>query len=463
MLTYSMETGGQECLYAALYRHMREDILAGRLQEGEKLPSKRSLARHLGLSNTTVEAAYLQLVTEGYVRAEARRGFFVLPLVRRTPPVRLPTQIQAMEAPSYFVDFCEAAVPTERFPFALWLRLLRQVMSTEQEDTLLTHRPAEGLWQLREAIAGHLASFRGMPVAPEQIIVGAGTESLYALLVQLLGRGRVYGMEDPGYPKLRRIYHCNDVQCTPLPMDDKGVIPDAVRQFGVEVLHITPSHHFPTGLVMPVGRRHALLSWAEESPGRYLIEDDYDCEFRLSGNPIPSLQSIDRSERVIYINSFSQSLAPAFRMSYLVLPPHLVARFRAELSFYAGTVSCLEQLTLARFISGGHFEKHLSRMRTYYRGLRDALLAAIAESPLAPICEIRAEEAGVHFLLALHTTHSEAEIKARGKAEGLHLGFVSDYRATPTVGEPPILTMHYTGMRPEQIPEVLQRLGRVLL
>ena len=302
-----------------------------------------------------------------------------------------------------------------------------------------------------------------MSIDPEQIVVGAGTEYLYSVLIQLLGRDRGYAMEDPGYLRLSKIYEKNDVRVCHIPMDASGIIPEKLEESGAEILHITPSHHFPTGIVMPVSRRYEFLSWASKGENRYIIEDDYDCEFRLSGRPIPTLQSIDVMEKVIYINTFSKSLAPAFRISYLVLPKHLVTRFYETLGFYSGTVSCLEQMTLARFLSEGYFEKHINRMRNHYRTVRDKLLGEISRSPLAGRVQISEENAGLHFLMEVDTNRSDQEIVQAAEGEDLRISFVSQYYFDTANCRPHVLVMNYSGLEEDRIPEAVDRLCRAVL
>lgn len=466
MLTYVFSPDATESLYEQLYNYIRADIEHGRLAAESRLPSKRSFAKHLGLSNTTVETAYAQLVTEGYLYTLPKRGYFVSPLDRqafRSPQPPAEIAEPATAAQPYFADLLYNGVPAEQFPFSVWMKLLRQVMTTENETRLLTDRPSGGVLPLRRAIAAHLRAFRGMEIAPEQVIVGAGTEYLYTVLIQLLGRGLRYGVEDPGYRRLSFIYERNDVNCCHLPMDSAGVLSEDLERSGTNILHITPSHHFPSGIVMPVSRRYELLGWASRAEGRYIIEDDYDCEFRLSGKPIPTLQSIDHAEKVIYINTFSQSLAPAFRISYLVLPPHLTRRFYETLGFYSGTVSCFEQLTLARFLDGGYFEKHLARMRTHYRKLRDDLIQALRHSPLADYIQIRGEDAGVHFLLEVTTKQSDAALIAAAEREGLRLSCLSDYYQHEARRRSHVLIINYAGIPAENIPSLVERLCRCIL
>ena len=370
MLTYDLEKRGSLARYDYLYRCIKEDILSGRLKAGEKLPSKRTLATHLNTAVVTVENAYAQLEAEGYLNAREKRGYFVNPV--ETGPVRenpAEAREKNREQREWRLDLRGTGSGTEGFPFSVWARLMRRIL-TERGAELLQATPHNGVYPLRQAIARHLYQFRGISAAPEQIVVGAGTEYLYNLIVQLLGRDLLYGVEDPGYSKAARIYGLNGAGCIPLPMDSRGVRPQEVEERGVQILHISPNHQFPTGTVTPILRRQALLRWAEEQRG-YIIEDDYDSEFRFTGRPIPAMKSIDAAGRVIYMNTFSRSLAPSLRVSYMVLPPSLMEEYPRRLGFYSCTVPAMEQYTLASFLEEGYFESHVNRMRVFYRNRRD--------------------------------------------------------------------------------------------
>lgn len=435
MLTYDLGQRGGESLYGYLYQCIKADIESGVIAANEKLPSKRALAKHLGVSLITVEGAYSQLVAEGYVRSEPRRGYFANAIAR---PSALPSAqllaggaVEKDEAWSIascecrhsaaqpLIDLTGGAVAADLFPFGAWARTMRDVLAHEPERELLGGTPPVGALRLREALACHLRQFRGMEVRPQQIVVASGAQTLYNLLVQLLGRSRIFAVEDPGYMRLTSIYRANDVQVAHVPLDGGGINVAALAKSGASVAHLMPSHQFPTGLVTPVSRRYELLGWATEEAGRYLIEDDYDCEFRLAGRPIPALQSIDAAERVIYVNTFSRSLGPAFRVAYAVLPPHLAERFQCELGFYSCTVSTMEQLTLARFIEDGSFERHLNRMRSHYRTVRDELLAALAASPLGACSQVEGADAGLHFVLSVDARASEEAVAAEALRRGV--------------------------------------------
>ena len=467
LLTYSFETiDPAESMYEHLYACIKQDILQKKLRAGEKLPSKRTFAKNLGVSTITVESAYAQLVAEGFLYTLPKRGYYVCDLEREVPtPLPRPATPPAREPArrTYWADFVGSSVARDMFPFSVWVKLLRDVTAGEDETALLTDTSAGGIRQLRQAISDHLYQFRGMTIDPEQIVVGAGTEYLYSVLIQLLGRQWGYAVEDPGYLRLSKIYEKNDVATHHIPMDQYGIIPEKLEESGAQILHITPSHHFPTGIVMPVSRRYAFLSWASKGDNRYIIEDDYDCEFRLAGRPIPTLQSIDVMEKVIYINTFSKSLAPAFRISYLVLPKHLVTRFYDTLGFYSGTVSCLEQMTLARFLSEGYFEKHINRMRNHYRAVRDKLLAALRQSPLAGKVKISAEQAGLHFLMELDTQRPDEDILRDAEARDLRISFVSQYYFAQENRRPHVLVMNYSGLEEEKIDQAVQRLCQAVL
>lgn len=461
MLTYPMEERGSLPLYEYLCRRIRADILSGVLPAGTRLPSKRALAEHLRVSVITVEGAYSQLEAEGYLLARPKRGFFVADVEQTPPAAGEPVFRRPPEAPPQLLDLSRNQVDTARFPVSTWARLTRQVL-TEAPEALLSPVPHQGLPALRQAIAADLRDFRGMAVSPEQIVIGAGAEYLYLLLAQLLGRDTVFAVEDPGYPKIRQVYGAWGAACVPIPLDGQGVDPAALAASGAAALHISPNHQYPTGLVTPIARRQALLRWAEES-GSIIIEDDYDSEFRFTGRPIPTLQSIDRRGRVVYLNTFSQTISPSMRLGFLVLPPRLLERFRRELGFYACTVPALEQHVLSRFISGGHYERHLSRMRKEYRERRSQVVEAFRSSALAPRVTFSEERSGLHFLLRLDTCRPDGELSRLAAQAGIRLSFLSEYAARPDSAFAHTLVVNYAGLSPQRLPETVRLLSEVLL
>ena len=450
MLTYELKKSPGVPLYEALYRCIRGDILSGILAPGQKLPSKRALAENLEVSKITVETAYNQLLAEGYIASREKVGYFVEALERQHP-ARVPLGTPEEAPPEPVLDLTGSG--TVRFPFSVWTKLQREVM-LDYGQQLLLPMPNQGVLELRRAISRHLADFRGLYAPAENILVGAGTDFLYNLLIQLLGRDLVYAVEEPGYGKIRKIYAAGGVRCVSAPLDDKGVRPDSLGQ--ARVLHISPSHHFPTGLVTPVSRRAELLAWAREQDS-YIIEDDYDSEFRFHAHPMPAMQSMDRSGRVIYMNSFSKTLAPSIRISYMVLPEELMARFRRKLGFYSCTVPSFEQYTLARFLSLGHFEKHINRMRKFYRARRNRVVELLEGCPFADRLTILEQDAGLHFLLKIHTELSDRDLTEALLASGIRIHALSHYYQESDM-DTHMLVVNYALLNEDDLAKALENL-----
>ena len=449
--TYSLDRGGAP-LYEQLYRALKADILSGVLPGGGKLPSGRALSEHLGVSRVTVETAYAQLLAEGYVTSRERAGYFVEAVTPAAPPLPEP-EPAAPDAPE---PSAAQTPPARQFPFSVWARLMRGVLLDRRGD-LLQSVPDAGLWALREAVAGELYRQRGVRVSPEQVYIGAGAEYFYNLLIQFLGREKIFALEEPGHRKIARVYQANGVQMRLIRMDGDGVLPALVAQSGADVLHISPSHHYPTGTVMPITRRQALMRWLTEGPERYLIEDDYDSEFRFTGLPIPTMQSMDQSGRVIYMNTFSRTIAPALRISYMILPKALLARWRETMGFYSCTVPSFEQMTLTRFLAEGYFEKHLNRMKKHYRG---ALLDALAQPPCAGCFRVHDAGAGLHFVLEVPGAPEPERLRALLRQTGLHAALLADfYAGAPEPEAARCIVLDYADAEPEALQGALRRLA----
>lgn len=408
MLDYNLEQRGEASLYEYVYQQIRDDIVAGRIAAGEHLPSKRAFASHLGISVITIENAYSQLVAEGYICSKPRRGYYACELPdapvlasaaedadRDTAPASFGVH-DSYGQPEQFAPLSPSALEAAR----LWQSALRATLTSEDEGEIFSPAPAQGTARLRCAIAHHLRGTRGMNVNPDNIVIGAGAQLLDTMLVQLLGADKTYAVEDPGYLRLTRIYQAMGCEVRHIPLDGEGVNLGELLDAGADVLHLMPSHQYPTGLVTSIARRYALLSWAAERPGRYLIEDDFDCEFRLAGKPIPALASIDAAQSVIYTNTFSKSLSSALRLAYMVLPDELMERFRRELGFYASSVSSVDQVALARLLESGDYERHVSRVRVRAREARDGLVALVRKAFPAGEVSIEHADAGLYCVLA---------------------------------------------------------------
>ena len=364
---------------------------------------------------------------------EARpcRGYFVShleELVETGPSGTEEMQTAAEPDAGWRVDFSPRGIDLDSFPYHVWRKLSRNTLVDDNKEMFHSgdHQGEPGL---REAIRSYLHSARGVNCSTEQIIVGAGSEYLLMLLSQILEGKHVIAMENPTYKQAYRVFHSLGYEVCPVEMDANGMDPSILSESGANVAYVMPSHQFPTGVVMPVGRRQELLKWAVEKAGRYIIEDDYDSEFRYRGKPIPALQGMDRSGKVIYLGTFSKCIAPAIRVSYLVLPKPLLVRYRSQTSFYASTVSRIDQNILYQFLSQGYFERHLNRMRAIYKTKHDLLIELI--EPLKEQFEIRGDHAGIHILLTSKYNRSEQELISLAAEAGVKVYGLSSYFIHP--------------------------------
>ena len=464
MLTYNFTNIGSDSLYEYLYKCIKNDIILDNLDVHEKLPSKRSFAKNLGISVITVENAYEELMAEGDYYSIPKKGFYVADLrelnLTKTHSVGPDNALLSIkEKAAYLADFTSNQTDSEIFPFTIWARTMRELLNENQQQ-LMENPPCGGIMALRQAIADYLHAFRGMVVNPEQIIVGAGTEYLYGLLIQLLGDDKIYGIENPGYPKIAKIYDSMHVSYSAIDLDEHGVCIDSLEDHQIDIMHLSPSHHFPTGIITPISRRYELLGWASKDENRYIIEDDYDSELRLGGKPIPTLQSIDVSDKVIYMNTFTKTLSSTVRISYMVLPASLTELFYKKLSFYSCTVSNFEQYTLAKFIEEGYFEKHINRLRNYYHNKRNTIVETIKKSRLNQYVSISGEEAGAHFLMKIETKKPQEQLMENAKAQGIKLSPLSAYYKENREEIQNTYVMNYSSIELEKIEMVVTRLAK---
>ncbi|MBR1456839.1 MAG: PLP-dependent aminotransferase family protein [Oscillospiraceae bacterium] len=355
-MKYVIEKHGRESAYVQLYKQLREDVVNGVLPAGAKLPSKRLLAEELELSVITVEHAYALLVDEGYAEARPRSGYYAA--FGGSPGGAAPRRA-ALEEMS-----AGAAARTEDFPFSVWARTMRAVLS-DYDRRILIKSPNAGCPELRGAISAYLARSRGLSVRPEQIVIGSGAEYLYGLVVQLLGRDRLFALEDPCYEKIRRVYEANGARCELLPMGEDGIRSEALRRCAAGVLHVTPFHSFPSGVTASAAKRHEYAAWAG-THGAFIVEDDYDAEFASLTRQIETIFSL-APDRVLYVNTFSKILAPSMRTGFLVLPEPLLPLYAEKLDFYSCTVPVYDQYVLAEFIDAGHLERYINRRRRKLR------------------------------------------------------------------------------------------------
>ena len=430
-LTTALDAASGVPLYEQLYRSLAAEMRTGAISAGTRMPGKRRLAAELSVSVNTVDAAYQMLAAEGYLEARERSGFYVqeyLALPESAAPAAPPKAEAVPKQRPIRYDLSTRGVDPGLFPFRTWARLQKELLYSSPE--LLTHGDAQGDLALRQALAGYLEEYRGVRCGAHQIVVGAGLEYLLGLLAPLLpGPAAV---ENPGYPRAKQVLENNGVACCCLPVDEDGLSIRALSDSGAAVCYVTPSHQFPTGVTMPAGRRAELLHWAARCPGRrYIIEDDYDSEFRFDTRPLPSLQGMAGADGpVVYLSTCSRSLAPGIRIAYMVLPRQLLPAWRAKYRIYSCTVSRFEQQTLARFIREGYFTRHLARERVAYKARRDALAASLHAAFAPDELTLTGLHTGLHLLARLKNAPPDAALRAAAKAQGVALSLLSDYDLT---------------------------------
>lgn len=460
-----LQGGAKAPLYEKIYEHIKREILSGKLQKGEKLPSTRLLATNLAVSRSTVEMAYDQLLAEGYIKAEPCRGFFICDITELYSLESLESVIEADEErereDGCEIDFSPYVIDTRNFPYNIWRKVNKNVLLDDREELLLSGN-GQGEWELRIAIARYLHQARGVNCRACDIILGAGNEYLEILLSQLLGRDKTILMENPGYPQAYRTFCNMGYRVETVAAGIEGLDVASVQSKNPDLVYMMPSHQFPMGTVMPLAKRLELIKWAAEKEERYLIEDDHDSEYRYRGKPIPSLQSVDRYGKVIYLGTFSKSIAPSLRISYMVLPPQLMKRYRSECGFYSTTVARMQQEALKEFIVEGHFERHLNKMRGIYRGRHDFFLGELKKRTW--VNAVRGEHAGLHFLVEVATPMDEEDICRMARAKGVKVSGIRQYYLNKEQQMPqvPILVLGYGKLNEDEIRTGLLVLDEIL-
>ncbi|MDZ5724748.1 PLP-dependent aminotransferase family protein [Acetobacterium sp. K1/6] len=414
-------------LYVEIYEYLKREITDGNLKFGEKLPSKRSLASHLSVSVNTVDAAYGQLVAEGYLESSPKRGYFVCQidtyLLKQNNHVS-EKKIKKPETRSVKIDFSPNAIDQRIFPYEAFRKIFK-VTFNEYDSYLLNKPDLQGELELRKALVELLYRSRGVRCNEDQIIIGSGTSHLLQILGLLWGKNKSVVLENPVYLKAYHIFEKMGNPVISIDIDEKGIQIEPMKKFSDVAVYVTPSHQFPLGMSMPIDRRIRLLNFANQDQGNYIIEDDYDSEFRYNEKPLPSLQSIDNNGKVIYIGTFSKSIAPSFRISYMVLPEALLKAYLEIADAISSPVSSLEQKMIGAFISDGVFEKHVNKMRKVYKGKRIVLMNALKQ--WGDRVKITGENAGHHLLVQLDNGLTEEAMYTRALAQGVRVYPVSPY------------------------------------
>ncbi len=425
-LTIPVDLNSKVHIYEQIYVYIRDEILEGRLTQGERLPSSRALALHLQISRSTVNLAYEQLLAEGYIEAVPCRGYFVSKVEKALHLEKAEERTSDFNAieKKYQYHFTSNGIDMKEFPYRTWRRITKEILIDDSKELFSLGKP-QGDLELRETIAQYLFAARGVICSPKQIVVGAGNDYLLILLQLLLNKNSIIAFENPTYTKAYRIIESLGFGVRLIGMDENGIKMNELENSGANIAYVMPSHQFPTGIVTSAGRRNELLKWASTEEGRYLIEDDYDSEFRYRGKPIPALQGMDHNGKVIYIGTFSKAIAPAIRVSYMVLPEGLLKEYERKGSLVSSTVSRIDQKILNEFIRCGAFERHLNRMRKIYKGKHDVLLEALKGFRKKFI--IQGDHAGSHILLCAKYDVTEQWLKEKAEEKGIKIYCLSDY------------------------------------
>ncbi|MGN0363620.1 MAG: PLP-dependent aminotransferase family protein [Bilifractor sp.] len=498
-----LEMSGKS-LYFTLYDLIRQDIITAKLPAHTRLPGKRKMAERLGVSINTVMNAYELLLTEGYIYARERSGYFVTELAYKTKErkkFQVPEEDPEMEEDPA-TDFRANRTSLTLFPASLWERCMREAISGSNPRFLSTVS-WKGLYDLRRELAIYLHAYRDMDVDPGNIIIGPGTEYLYYHLLAALGSGTRIGSADLGRSRFENIARPLGIEIQYIPIDKNNMRVDALRESGANVVHNSPANLFPIGRAMPIQRRLEMFQWLHEGPDRWIIEDDYDSEFRYDNGHRTTMFSEDTSGRVIYLNTFSKTMVPSIRISYMVLPDKLMPAYEKTLSFYASPVSSYEQYAMSLFLSKGYFIRHLNRLLTHYRKIRNMVIGALSQDEdLKDLIEIEEYKAGTHFLLHIKTALSEEALMQRGLDQGIRLVFFHgstdsgadkriDVHTKVDIGKAytgeavsgkdsegkdsegkdsennsnneKVLIVNYASFEPEQIGSIIKKLKRILL
>ena len=461
-LMIPLEQAGGRHLYDQIYEYIKNEIKKGKLLSNERLPSTRLLAQNLQISRSTVDLAYEQLAAEGYIESRPCKGYFVCKVeelyhLDQKEPRSLPGP---SIVPEFQYDFSPNKIDVNHFPMSTWKRISKTVLMDNQEN-ILESGPQKGEYNLRETICHYLHASRGVECDSEQLIIGAGNDYLLLLLQRMFGSGLIMAIENPTYRRAYQIFSTSGCKMQTVGLDESGMNVSELEKSGANIAYVMPAHQFPTGIVMPIGRRMELLNWAGMSEDRFIIEDDYDSEFRYKGKPIPSLQASDHKGKVIYIGTFSKSIAPAIRVSYMVLPKALLPVYEATCSFISCTVPRVDQAVLNEFIRGGHFERYLNKMRKVYRMKHDLVMEELKR--LKDYFEIRGEYGGLHVLLKCHPQSGLCveEILEKASTQGIRLYGMSAYYVGEQSGENAIL-LGYGGLREDEIINGIQALRTIL-
>ncbi len=465
-ITPVLDPNAGEALYLQIYKYILEEIRKGTIPPHTRLPSIRKLAQYLNISRNPIETAYQQLIAEGYIESRPRSGLYTMELEERFNPPKPPAltdtspinrRYHAAAGEPIRYDFGYGRVDLDQFPFAVWRKLMNRCFLPENRHIFL-YGDLQGEPELRREIAKYLHQARGVSCRPEQIVIGAGTYHSMDLLCQLLKpHTHLIAVEEAVNDGIQSLFRQHGFPFKPVSLEKDGIRVQELYESPVQAVYVTPSHQFPYGMVMSIAKRLKLLKWAEEQNG-LIIENDYDGEFRYRGKPIPALQGLDSSGRVVYLGTFSRALTPAFRISFLVLPPLLLERFRQHVHSYDQLASPIHQKTLQLFMQSGHFERHVRKMRNHYQKKHAALLGAV-ETSMGNRVRVIGESSGLHIVLEVRNGMEETELIRRGQTVGVQVYPTSIYRVDSEKARSSSVLLGFGGMSAEEIVRGIERLS----
>ncbi len=416
-------------IYIQLYAFIKKEIQFGFMKENSKLPSKRNLAQHLGISVNTITKSYELLIDEGYIYSQERIGYFVSSIdnLAQLSIDKKEINTNSNKTSNKFhgikCNFKINNIDNDYFPLSIWRKITSNIINNHSEE-LLHQADNRGLFRLRYDISRYLKQSRGVKVNPNNIIIGSGMEYLLQILLYLLPSDSSFAMENPGYKDILKLFTLNSINCDAISLDRNGIKINDLKKSMANIVLVTPSHQFPTGIIMPINRRLQLLNWSNTSSNNFIIEDDHDSEFKYYGKPIPALKSLDTRDKVIYIGNFSKSISPFLRVSYMILPEKLIKNYEKKVPFLTCPVSNLTQLTLAKFMEEGYFERHINRMRKIYNKKRIYLSNILKNYENIKVID---SKAGLHFILKIKTNKSEKELLKTAAQNNVLIESLSSY------------------------------------
>ncbi len=414
---------GSDYIYRKIYTQIKNDILNHKFESHEKLPSKRKLAKELNVSINSVKSAYEQLIAEGYIYTLERKGYFIESLneliidqAYQQVTENLETNDNSKKQFNYTLSHMSTNL--SEFPIDIWIKMQKKIF--REQSSILSEVPyIKGPIQLRNSLAKIISFKRGISCNPEQIILGSGTNALMLLLLKIFDRKLTVGVENPGYSRMRRLIEGQNIKTVGISINNKGVSVKMIQNKNPEIMLTTPSHQFPLGVIMPISRRIELLNWATQHQN-YIIEDDYDSEYKYGTDNIPSLFSLDKNNRVIYLGTFSKTLLPGMRISYMILPPVLLEKFNHIYDDAVSDISTLNALTLSKFIDEGEYEKYIKKMSHTYEFKRKKMVRLIKQKLKQPVT-IKDIKAGLHFVIEVKSNYTYAEVEERASQNSLEL------------------------------------------